>query len=102
MCGVCVWKKAYFTMCITYFPVSSNGKIPTSLANNSIQNDMALICNDGLFDAGGFCSPECGEWEEFSHGTIVTIDVFMIMQIVVYFISGTVVLVLSVLRRKQM
>ena len=62
--------------------------------------------NDGFYESSlgnmTVCHPECGEWEEFSHGTVVAVNAVIIIQAVVYFISGAVVLVLSILRRHHM
>ena len=48
------------------------------------------------------CRPECGEWEEFPHSTVVAIEVTETVAGVANMIGGAVVLVLSVIRYKQM
>ena len=61
------------------------------------------VCSDGFYvSSTGLCRPECMEWEEFPHTTVVIIDVFVTLQAVVYVIAAIAVLILSCIRHKKM
>ena len=65
-----------------------------------------LVCSDGFYvgEVAGdkVCRPECGEWEESTHGSVVTRNVFIVLQAVVYIIGTIVLVVLSAIRYKRM
>ena len=61
----------------------------------------AIICNEGFY-LDGICRPECGEWEEFSHSTVLAFDTVVVLQAVAYLIGAVVVLILSCIRYKNM
>ena len=48
------------------------------------------------------CRPECGEWEEFPHSTVVALYVTQTVAAVANLFGGAVVLVLSAIRYEQM
>ena len=90
----------------TYYfhPITVGGEQATpSLSNDT---NGTLDCNDGFYvgeHAGvPVCRPECGEWEEFPHGSRVALDVVVALQAVVYIIGTILVVVLSVIRYKRM
>ena len=59
-----------------------------------------IVCNDGFY-LDGICRPECGVWEAFSYGTYIPIDVTVIVSASLYFISATVLLIVSCIRYKS-
>ena len=63
-------------------------------------------CSSGFYVGGcpglPVCRAECGEWEEFPHGSRVALDVIVVLAAVVYIISTVVLVVLSAIRYKRM
>ena len=78
----------------------------SSPTSGSVMSNRTLVCGDGFYvgERAGFtvCIPECGEWEEFPHGSRVALDVVVALQAVVYIIGTIVVVVLSAIRYKRM
>ena len=75
------------------------------------KDNSSLVCSDGFYVSLEYisngttvevCRPECGEWEEVPHSTVVTISVTVLVTEVVYLLSGAAVLVLSVIHYKRM
>ena len=78
----------------------------TSQVNDTDEALSLLTCNDGFYlvlvNGTGLCRPECLEWEEFPHTAVVAIDVFVILQAVVYVLAATAMVILSCIRYKKM
>ena len=79
--------------------------------SSNIKDNSSLVCSEGFYvsledisngTTEEVCRPECGEWEEFPHSTVVAIYVTELVTAVVFFLSGAVVLVLSVIQYKRM
>ena len=90
-----------------YIASSSGGSGETS----DFKDNSSLVCSEGFYvyvvdisngTTEELCRPECGEWEEVPHSTVVAISVTELMTEVVYLLSGAVVLVLSVIQYKRM
>ena len=91
-----------------YILVDSGSGVST---NTSPGSNTSLVCSEGFYvsledisngTTEEVCRPECGEWEEFPHSTVVALYVTQTVAGVTYMIGGVVVLVLSVMRYKQM
>ena len=60
--------------------VTGSGESPD--VGISTSNETSALttreCNDGFYESSlgntTVCHPECGEWEEFSHGTVVAVN----------------------------
>ena len=61
-------------------------------------NATKLVCSDRFYceDGTGIpgCRPECGEWEEFPRGSVITFDVFVVLQAIVCTVSTIILVVL--------
>ena len=82
-----------------------------SRETSGFEDNSSLVCSEGFYvsleditngTTVEVCRPECGEWEEFPHSTVVAIYIVDIVVAVVYILGGAVLLVLSIIRHKQM
>ena len=96
----------YIFLCF-YVASRSGGSRETS----DFEDNSSLVCSEGFYvyqeditngTTVEVCRPECGEWEEFPHSTVVAIYITEIVAAVVYILGGAVVLVLSIIQHKQM
>ena len=75
-------------------------------SESAVCNASKLVCSDGFYvgDKAGLsgCRPECGEWEEFPHGSVLTFDILIVLQAVVSIVSTVILMVLSTIRYKRM
>ena len=65
---------------------------------------MAINCSLHFFlsNKTGICSPICGEWEEFSHGTVVTFKIFTSFMYLIHLSGAAIALSLSCYNYKIM
>ena len=63
-----------------------------------------LNCREDFFHEEGseICVPSCYTWKEYSQTETVAIDVIVLSSVIVGFISGLLVLILSFIRFKRM
>ena len=71
-------------------------------SNSTTAGDTGIGCSEGFYMEFGFCFPECGEWEAFPHGYVISMDVAMMLVCVIHIISAIVIFVVSVIDRKRM
>ncbi len=81
-----------------------------SESSSTTTTNSTLVCSDGFYvlrtgnssNSPGVCLPECGEWEEFPHNTVVALDTTLLVAAFMYMIGGTMVLVVSFIRCQRM
>ena len=81
---------------------NETGSINISKVDMNFTNEIECSKDFYLDAESGLCRPECGEWEEFPHSTVLAIDVVIILQAVVFFISATVFLLMSCIHYRRM
>ena len=100
-------KNEFVYFSLFYVASRSGGSRETS----DFEDNSSLVCSEGFYvsleditngTTVEVCRPECGEWEEFPHGTVVALYITDIVVAVVYLLNGAVLLVLSIIRHKQM
>ena len=96
---------AYTLFCALYIPQE---------AVNTVTNDSKLIliinknttlnCSQGftISPMTGLCKPVCGEWNEFSHNTLLILKTITSIFFAVHFIGTVVALILSCYNYKTM
>ena len=72
--------------------------------NSSLNSSRERVCSEGFYidEDTGFCTPDCGVWEEFPHNFIVAIDAVMIISAVIGLLGVAAVLVFSCISYKRM
>ena len=60
-------------------------------------------CSEGFYcnATSKFCQPLCTQWKAYSRATIVVSDVFTLLMACIIMISGSAVLIVACIRRKQ-
>ena len=69
-------------------------------------NCSTIQCSDGfscnVVRNVSFCLPVCGSWEQLPHGTVVAIDVIVILCAVIGVVASIAVIVISCIRWNRM
>ena len=69
-------------------------------------NCSTIRCSEGfscsVVGNGTFCLPVCGRWEQLPHGTVVAIDVIVVLCAVIGVIASIAVIVISCIRWNRM
>ena len=71
---------------------------------NSNLTMFELTCNEGFYldERTGVCLPQCGEWKFYSHNVERAINITVIVSAAIAITAGTIGLVLSCIRYKEM
>ena len=75
---------------------------PTARLDNcsTIQCSEDFSCS--VVRNGSFCLPVCGSWEQLPHGTVVAVDVVVVLSAVIGVIASIAVIVISCIRWNRM
>ena len=73
----------------------------------SLQNSTfteQLPCRQDFFREleSGDCIPSCATWREYSHAEVILTDVLIILSAVIGLITGSAVIIMAIVRFKQM
>ena len=81
-------------------PPSAGGNIsdPRQKTNDT---NSTTVCSEDFFLDSGVCKPQCGQWKEFPHSTVVATDAVVIVSTSIGFIVANTLLVLSCIRYKK-
>ena len=63
--------------------------------------NSTIVCSEDFFLSSGVCKPQCGQWDEFPHSTVVATDAVMIVSASIGFIVANILLVLSCIRYRR-
>ena len=69
-------------------------------------NCSTIQCSEGFSCSvvrnGSFCLPVCGSWEQLPHGTVVAVDVVVVLCAVIGVVASIAVIVISCIRWNRM
>jgi len=81
-------------------PPSTGGNISDPRQKTNDTNSKT-VCSEDFFLDSGVCKPQCGQWKEFPHSTVVATDAVVIVSASIGFIVANTLLILSCIRYRK-
>jgi len=78
-------------------PPSAGGNI----SDPRQKTNSTMVCSEDFFLDSGVCKPQCGQWKEFLHSTVVATDAVVIVSASIGFIVANTLLILSCIRYRK-